>query len=522
MSSSVRTPVPGILDATGARGLPEVSPGHEPTILIRGGRIVTASEDYVADILVRGEHIELIGIDLAYPADRIIDAAGLLVIPGGVDSHVHLQYPQGAARIWSSDDWQTGTIAAAFGGTTTVMDFVEAAPGQTWMEAFHLRKAEAEARACIDFGFHMTCNRADPASLAEIPQVVAAGMSSFKIYMAYDGIRLAERPMLEALHALASCGALPIVHAEDHEVILDALARQTAGGRGEPALHPLTRPAAGEADATHRALSFAEVAGTPMHIVHVSAARGLEVIRRFRERGLAVTAEVATQHLLLTEERYLESGTGGAKYIMAPPLRTAADTTALWEGLRDGSLDFVITDHCPFTMAQRCGSRRSPEFRRLPWSTVETPAEEPWSVQIPPFNRMPGGAPGIETRLPLLYHFGVGTGRITLNRFVETSSTAAARLFGLYPRKGTIAPGSDADIVLFDPDKKTTIRATDLHQNCDYTPYEGMELRGWPRTVIARGRILVNDGAWTQPADAAPGGRYAAMPGSQARRPEAV
>lgn len=464
-----------------------------PTTLIRNGRLITASDDFFADIFIEGETIKLIGKDLPAQADRVLDATNLYVFPGGIDPHVHLQYPQGPQQIVSSDDWLTGTIAAACGGTTTVLDFVEAKPGESFLRAFDARLADA-SEAAIDFGFHMTFNRADVAARAEIPAVIAAGMSSFKIYMAYDNIRLTAREMLAALETLKTQGGLPIVHAEDHAVIMNLGAQHIAAGHTEPRWHPFTRPVAGEAAATARALAYAEIVGAPMHIVHVSAARGLRAIQRARARGVRATGEVCAQHLLLTAARYDQPIAEAAKYVMAPPLRSEADTRALWGGLRDGALDFVVTDHCPFTMAQRLGRRRTPEFRKLPGGVVANPAEPAWSDELPAFNRMPGGAPGIETRVPLLFHFGVNAGKLSLNQFVNVTSTAAAKLFGLYPRKGTLAPGADADIVLFDPTREVTLTAQALHQNCDYTPYEGMGVRGWARTVLSRGKVIVENG----------------------------
>lgn len=471
--------------------------GQAP-LLIQNGTLVTASDTFQADVAVSGDKIVAVGQDLVRqglwePAETF-DAGGLLVIPGGIDSHVHLQYPQGPNRVVSSDDWFTGTVAAACGGTTTLIDFVEARAGESWMEAFDGRLAEADAQAVVDFGFHMSLNRADERSLAEVGAVIQAGMSSFKIYMAYDNIRLTDAEMLLAMETLKEEGGLPIVHAENHEVIMRLVGRHLAAGNFEPRWHPHTRPAAGEAEATERALSLAEIVGLPVHVVHVSAARGLEAICRYQHRGRAVTGEVCTQHMLLTDVLYDSPGFEPAKYVMAPPLRTIDDTRAMWEGLSDGSLDFVVTDHCPFTMAQKQGRRRTPEFRRLPEGTVSTPSEAPWSDGLPPFNQIPGGAPGVETRVPLIYHFGVNQRRLSLNQFVNVTSTAAARLFGLYPRKGTIAPGADADLVLFDPNQQVTVSADTLHQNCDYTPYEGMRLEGWPRTVLSRGEVIVRDG----------------------------
>lgn len=464
-------------------------------LVIRNGTLVTASDTFRADLAITGERITALAETLSVPGAAEIDASGLLVMPGGIDAHVHLQYPQGPHQVVSSDDWFTGTVAAACGGTTTVVDFVEARPGQTWMQAFEARLAEATPQAVIDFGFHMAFNRADAASLAEVPAVVAAGMPTFKIYMAYEGIRLQDAEMLRALEQLKAHAALPIVHAENHAVIQHLVAACLAAGRREPRWHPTTRPATAEAEAAQRALTLAGLVGIPMHIVHVSAALGLDAMRRAILGGQIVTGEVCPQHLLLTDALYDEDGLAPARYIMAPPLRAASDCAAMWQALATGEIDCVVTDHCPFTLAQKRGERRTPEFRRRPDGTAEpTAPETPWSDDVPAFNQVPGGAPGIETRLPLLYHHGVNAKRLSLNQFVNVTSTAVARRFGLYPRKGTLAPGADADVVLFDPHRSVTIAAASLHQNCDYTPFEGWQVTGWPRTVLSRGRVVVRDG----------------------------
>jgi dihydropyrimidinase len=468
-------------------------------LIIRNGTVVTASDTFRANVAVVGDKITAMGQEPDWDAGQTLDATGLLILPGGIDPHVHLQYPQGPNRIVSSDDWFTGTVAAACGGTTTVIDFVEAGPDQTWMRAYARRLAEAESQSVIDFGFHMVFNRADKRCLAEVPSAIEAGMSSFKIYMAYQGIRLTDSEMLMALESLKEHGGLPIVHAENHDVIAHLVQQCLAAGRSQPRWHPSTHPAVAEAEATGRALTLAEIVGIPMHIAHVSAEEGLTVIDGFRQRGRVVTGEVCPQHLLLTDTLYEQAGFEPAKYVMAPPLRGEADTEALWHGLQHGKLNFVVTDHCPFTLAQKRGERRTPG------GTVAATPETPWSDGVPPFNLIPGGAPGIETRLPLLYHFGVNQGRLSLNQFVSVTSTAAARLFGLYPSKGTIAPGSDADLVLFDPRHEVTISADTLHQNCDYTPFEGWQVTGWPRFVLSRGDIIVRDGQFV---DSAGRGNY--------------
>jgi len=463
-------------------------------LVIKNGTVVTASESTPADVAITGCQISAIGQNLA--GEEVLDASGMLVMPGGIDPHVHLEYPQGPRQVVSSDDWLTGTLAAACGGTTTVLDFVEARPHQTWMQAFAERQAQAEAQSVVDYGFHMAFNRADEDTLKEVRSAIKAGMPSFKIYMAYDGIRLTESEMLVALDELKSHGGMAIVHAENHFVINHLVEKRLAEDQVESQWHPTTRPALAEVEATLRALTLAEIIGVRMHIVHVSTSAGADVIDEFRQRGQPVTGEVCTQHLLLTDTLYDQPGLEPAKYIMAPPLRTQQDTEGLWAHLTDGSLSFVATDHCPFTLAQKRGQRRTPEFRRLPDGIIAMPAEHAWCSTVPPFNQIPGGAPGIETRMPLLYHFGVNQNRLTLNQFVNYTSTAAARLYGLYPRKGSITPGADADLVVWDPEWQVTVSSATLHQNCDYTPYEGWQVKGWPRLVLSRGDIIVRDGQY--------------------------
>ncbi|MCS7260878.1 MAG: amidohydrolase family protein [Anaerolineae bacterium] len=464
-------------------------------LVIRNGLLVTASETFPADLLIRAGKIHALGRGIRADGAAEIDARGLLVMPGGIDSHVHLQYPQGRHRVVSSDDWLTGTVAAAHGGTTTVIDFVEARPDQTWMQAFEVRLAEAASQAVIDYAFHMAFNRVDERSLGEVQSVVEAGISSFKIYMAYEGIRLEDDGILRALEQLKVHGALPLVHAENHALIRYLTQRHRAVGHTQVRWHPHVHPAAGEAEATYRILTLAAQLDIPVHIAHVSAAQVLDVMRMFRANGQPVSGEVCPQHLLLTEALYDQPDEVAVRYVMAPPLRSAADNAALWQALQEGLLDCVVTDHCPFTLAQKQGRRRTAEFRRLPDGGVQTmEPEAPWAEHPLAFDQVPGGAPGIETRLPLLYHYGVRTGRLSLTQFVECTSTAVARRFGLYPRKGSLMPGADADLVLFDPGHTVTLSATTLHQNCDYTPFEGWTVTGWPCMVLSRGEIIVRDG----------------------------
>ncbi|MCM2256965.1 MAG: amidohydrolase family protein [Vicinamibacteria bacterium] len=492
-----------------------------PDCVIRNGTVVTATEAVVADLAIHDGRIAAVGHGLSAVTE--IDARGLLVMPGGIDPHVHLAYPQGPHRVVSADDWETGTIAAALGGTTTVVDFVEAGPGETWMAAFEARRAEAEAAAAIDFGLHMTFNRGDERSRAEVRDVIAAGVPSFKFYMAYDGLRVDDEALLAGFATLAEHGGLALVHAENHELIRELVEHHRRADHVHPFFHPLAHPAFGEAEATERALALAATVGLPLHVVHVSAAAGLAALARWRAKGDDVSGEVCPQHLLLTDDVYTRPD--AEMFVMAPPLRRDEDRAALWQALGDGGLDFVVTDHCPFTRAQKRGLRRTPELRRLtagsnagmnpasgPWGlrrersssaprppsgAVTAEREEPWATSPVPFDRLPGGAPGIETRMALLHHFGVGEGRLSLPRFVEVTSTAAARRFGLYPRKGALVAGADADLVLFDPGHEVVLSARHLHQNVDFTPFEGLRVKGWPRTVLSRGEAIVRDFAWT-------------------------
>ena len=440
-------------------------------LVITGGTVVTAEASARADVGVEAGRIAALGLGLH--GRQTIDARGMLVLPGAVDEHVHLQMPVG--EFCSSDDFYTGTVAAAHGGTTTLVDFAEPAPGQTLLEALEARRAEADPRVVVDYGLHMTLSRAGDETLAQVPACIAAGSASFKLYMAYQGLRLDDEGLLRALAALREAGGRPLVHAENHHAIAYLTARALAAGRTGPAEHPRTRPAVMEAEAVHRLLALAHVAGAPLTLAHLSCALGLEEVRRARARGQAVWVETCPQYLLLDESEYERPGFEAAKFVMAPPPRTGADRAALWAGLASGEVDTVATDHCPFFFATQKVRGRDD------------------------FSRIPGGAPAVETRLPLLYTHGVCRGRLSPERWVEVCCTAPARRFGLAPRKGTLALGADADVVIFDPDRRVTLSAGTLHQNVDYTPYEGWQVQGYPRTVLSRGEVLVHDGQFSGP-----------------------
>jgi dihydropyrimidinase len=446
-------------------------------LVITNGNLVTAEATSLADLGISDGRIVEIGTELS--GLRKIDAAGRLVIPGAVDEHVHLQMPVG--EFSSSDDFYTGTVAAACGGTTTVLDFVEPEPEQGLTGALADRRAEADGRAVFDYGLHMTLSRADDQTLAQIPDSIQAGAASFKLYMAYDGLRLDDGGLLRALTVLREHGGRTLVHAENHHAIAFLTAQALAEGRTGPENHPLTRPDHMEAEAIHRLLALAHVTGTPLVLAHLSCALGLEAVRAARARGQTVWIETCPQYLLLDEGEFRRPGFEGAKFVMAPPPRTEKDRAALWAGLASREVDTVATDHCPFFFeSQKVRGRHD-------------------------FSKIPGGAPGIETRLSLLYTHGVRTGHLTLERWVEVCCTAPARRFGLAPQKGTLAVGADADIVIFDPNRRAVLSVDSLHQNVDYCPYEGWEVQGYPTTVLSRGEIIVNDGEFT----GSPGrGRY--------------
>ena len=435
-------------------------------LVIANGTLVTAEAMVRADLGITSGQIAAVGKRLV--GLETIDARGMLVLPGAVDEHVHLQMPVG--EFTSSDDFYTGTVAAACGGTTTVVDFAEPRPGQSLVESLAERQAEADGQVAVDYGLHMTLSRADDKTVAQVPDAIKAGAASFKIYMAYEGLRLDDGQLLRALAALRTHGGRALVHAENHYAIAYLTAQALAEGRTGPENHPLTRPAVMEAEAIHRLLALACVTGTPLVLAHLSCALGLEEVRAARARGQTVWVETCPQYLLLDQAEYRRPGFEGAKFVMAPPPRTETDRHALWDGLAGGEIDTVATDHCPFF-----------------YETQKTRGKDD-------FSRIPGGAPGIETRLTLLYTHGVRTGRLSPERWVEVCCTEPARRFGLAPRKGTLAVGADADVAIFDPERRITLSHEALHQNVDYCPYDGWQVQGYPVTVLSRGEAIVSGG----------------------------
>jgi dihydropyrimidinase len=442
------------------------------TLLIKHGTIVTATDHYKGDVFVDGETISTIGTSLAIPADRTIDATGKYLFPGGIDVHTHLDMPFGGTT--SADDFESGTVAAAHGGTTTIVDFAIQYKGQTLHHAWDTWMKKAEGKAAIDYGFHMIVTELSDQVEQEMDALVRQGVTSFKLFMAYPGVfMLDDASIFRALLRTGRNGGTICMHAENGGVIDVLVKRALAEGKTAPKYHALTRPARAEGEATHRAIALAEMADVPIYIVHLSAPEALEMVTEARDRGLPAYAETCPQYLFLSYDNYEEPGFEGAKYVMSPPLRAKAAQDLLWRGLAFNDLQAISTDHCPFCM------------------------KEQKTLGADDFSKIPNGAPGLETRMSLVYDGGVRTGRISLNRFVELTSTSPARIFGLFQRKGPIAPGSDADIVVFDPDRKIRLSARTLHMNVDYNPYEGREVTGATETVISRGRVIVDAGTFT-------------------------
>jgi dihydropyrimidinase len=446
-------------------------------LLIRGGTVVTAADAYRGDVLVVDEKVAAIGTSLEGPADRTLEAAGKYVLPGGIDVHTHLDMPFGGTT--SADDFESGTIAAAHGGTTSIVDFAIQYKGQTLRQAWDAWMKKADGKAAIDYGFHMIITDLPESVEREMDALVKEGITSFKLFMAYRGVlMLDDGSIFRAFLRTAGNGGTICMHAENGDVIDVLVRRALAEGKTEPKHHALTRPPRAEAEATHRAICLAEMAGVPLYVVHLSAAEALEQITLARDRGLPAYAETCPQYLFLSYANYEEPGFEGAKYVMSPPLRAKGNEEKLWRGLAGNDLQAVSTDHCPFCMKEQKELGRGD------------------------FSKIPNGAPGIETRMSLLYDGGVAGGRISLNRFVELTSTSPAKIFGLFPRKGTIAPGSDADIVIFDPGRKHTLSAKTHHMKVDYNPYEGRQVTGAAETVLCRGRVIVENGKFTGKAGA--------------------
>ena len=441
--------------------------------IIRGGTVATASDTFSCDIGIQDGRIAALGTNLG-SADEIIDATGKLVLPGGVDSHVHFAQPSGP-DIVMADDFESGTRSAAFGGNTTVLPFCLQQKGQSLREALKAYHAQAEGRCYVDVSFHLII--ADPTEQVlgqELPALIEDGYTSFKVFMTYEGLALSDREMLEVMAVARETGALVMVHAENYDAIRFLTDRLERAGKREPYYHAISRPIPVEREATHRAISLAELVDVPVMIVHVSNREAMEEIRRAQLKGLKVHGETCPQYLLLTERDLEGLNMEGTKYVCSPPPRDEASQQACWEGIRTGVFSVFSSDHCPFRYDDPHG-KLAPRGRTS-------------------FRWVPNGIPGVAARLPVLFSEGVVKGRIDLNRFVALTSTNHAKLYGLYPRKGTIAIGADADIAIWDPERKVTITHDLLHDGSDYTPYEGREVTGWPVLTMVRGRTVVRDG----------------------------
>jgi len=439
-------------------------------LLIQHGTVVTADSTFAADVLVEGGTIRDVRAGIPADGHTVVDANGLLVLPGGIDAHTHLDMPFGGTT--SADDFETGTRAAAIGGTTTIVDFAIQAKGTKMRSALDMWWKKAEGKACVDYGLHMIVTDLGTSGLEDMDDLVREGVASFKLFMAYPNVLMVDdATIFKALQQTSKNGALVCMHAENGSVI-DVIVQQTlAEGKTAPVYHALTRPTVAEAEAVQRAIAMAEIAGTPVYIVHLSSEDALNQVREARDRGLPAFAETCPQYLLLSiEDQMPGKSFEEAKYVFTPPLREKKNQAKLWDGLKNDHLQVVSTDHCPFCFADQKALGKDD------------------------FTKIPNGGPGIENRMQLIHHHGVNAGRLSLNRFVEITSTAPARIFGMYPRKGTIVPGSDADIVLWDPKAAHTISAATHHMRCDYSMFEGFQVQGNARKVYSRGELIVDNG----------------------------
>jgi len=441
------------------------------SVLIKNGRVITAVDDYLADIFIKNETVTLIGEKLDIEADQVIDASGKYLFPGGLDPHTHLDMPFGGTT--SADDFETGTRAAAHGGTTTLIDFAIQSKGHSTLEALDTWHAKADGKTAIDYGFHMIVTDLEDNRVHEMKMLANAGVTSYKLFMAYPGVLYVDDGTIyRAMRKAGEDGTVVCMHAENGIVIDEIVKQALAEGKTEPKYHAITRPTRMEAEGVHRAISIAEVAQVPIYIVHLSSSDALEQVMLARNRGVHAFAETCPQYLFLDDSYYDQEGFEGAKYVMTPALREKWNQDELWKGLKFGDLQSIATDHCPFCF------------------------KDQKMLGIDDFSKIPNGGPGVENRMSLVFNGGVNSGRISLNKFVELTSTAAAKTFGLFPKKGTIAVGSDADIVIFDPNRTETISVNNTcthHMNVDYNTYEGFEVTGFTETVLSRGKVIIDN-----------------------------
>ncbi|QGG92823.1 dihydropyrimidinase [Agrobacterium sp. MA01] len=455
---------------------------HFDTV-IRNGTVVTASDSFVSDVGIKDGRIVALATDLT-DADEVIDATGLFVLPGGIDSHVHLDQPSGEGIVMA-DDFDSGTRSAAIGGNSSVLAFCMQEKGQSLREALKIYHGKAEGKCHIDVSFHLVLT--DPTAEVlgqELPALVEDGYTSLKVFMTYEGLRLRDDEILATLDTARRTGALVMVHCENEDAIRYLIGRHEEEGKFAPKYHATTRPVAAEREATHRALSLAEIVDVPIVIVHVSNREAMEEIRRARQRGQKIAGETCPQYLMLTADDLDLEGLDGAKFVCSPPPRDKPSQDACWEGLEQGVFDLFSSDHCPFRFDDPEGKLNEKGKRHFRW--------------------IPNGIPGVATRLPILFSEGVMKGRIDINRFVAVTSTNHAKLYGMYPQKGTIAIGSDADIALWDPKKQLTLTNEMLQHGADYTPYEGLAVTGWPVRLLVRGKTVMDQGSIVRAAE----GRY--------------
>ena len=439
------------------------------SVLIEGGRIITASDDYVADVYIEDETVTQIGTSLDVVADRVIDASGKYVLPGCIDPHTHFDMPFGGTV--TADDFQSGQTSCAFGGTTCHIDFAIQTRGKSFTAGIEEWHEKANGKAMIDYGFHIIVSDLEGGTLEDLATLPDLGVTSYKMLMAYKGVFLVDDQTLFRVMELAKeTGALAMIHGENGEIIDLLVKRAVEEGNLDPSWHAKTRPAELEGEATNRAIQIAHLAGCPVYIVHVTCEESVDAIARARAKGWPVWGETCTQYFFIDDTYLDRPNFEGAKAVFSPPVRDKRNQPILWDAVRTDKLSAISTDHCSFRMSDQKTLGRDN------------------------FALIPNGAPGVEDRLMMIHHFGVNEGRIGLNRMVELLSTNAAKLFGLYPRKGTIVPGSDADIVIFDPEKEHTISAKTHHSKADYNLYEGTTVTGAPEIVLLRGNVLVEDG----------------------------
>ena len=445
-------------------------------LVVRNALVVTEAATVEADVGVAGGRIAAIGRGLERGVEEI-DAAGRLVLPGGIDSHCHVEQ-ESSTGLMTADDFYSATVAAACGGVTTIIPFAAQHRGQHLLEVADRYRGRARDKAVIDYAFHLIVSDPTPAAVAEhLPALIAGGYPSFKVYTTYDALKLTDRQLLEVMALGARERAVVMVHAENSDAIAWEAERLVAAGHTAPRYHAESRPVAVEREAVHRVAMLAGLTGATVLVVHVSCREALDEIRAARARGVSILAETCPQYLALTVDELNRPGFEAAKFLCSPPLRERPNLAALWEGLADGSLDVLSSDHAPYRL--------------------DDPAGKAVNGTDAPFTRIPNGVPGLETCLPVVFSEGVGRGRITLEQFAAVSATNAARIYGLYPRKGVIAVGADADLAVWDPELEATVTNARLHHRMDYTAFEGMRVRGWPVVTMSRGEVVSRDGIAT-------------------------